>query len=208
LYALITNQGPIVRISPYELHINDPTFFDTLYQQNAHFDKYAWAVDGFAAFGAAIMTASHDLHRARRAPLNPFFSKAKVSSRQDIIHNNLSRLSSRISKLAETGKEFDIGAAVGAYVRDITNEFILGKTYDCLGKEDFDAAMVVVSQGAGSMWRLGKHVKWTSRLLQAVPPAWMMKVGSPESRGFFRHLEVRVYPHHHAHLSTGRPPRY
>src|ERR1700710_690667 len=83
------SQGPIVRISPYELHVNDPSFFEKLYRQDGRWDKYAWAQDAFMVKGAALCTSDHDLHKARRLPLNSFFSKVKVVSKQDLIRNNV-----------------------------------------------------------------------------------------------------------------------
>jgi len=39
---LMMTQGPIIRISPNELHIDDPEFFDQLYLRSGRRDKYAY----------------------------------------------------------------------------------------------------------------------------------------------------------------------
>jgi hypothetical protein len=49
--------GPIVRISPYELHINDPDYYDELYSGGSKKrDKYEWAAKLFGNSGSMLGT--------------------------------------------------------------------------------------------------------------------------------------------------------
>jgi hypothetical protein len=49
--------GPIVRINPYELHINDPEYYDELYSGGSKKrDKYAWAARLFGNSGSMLGT--------------------------------------------------------------------------------------------------------------------------------------------------------
>ncbi|GAB1740061.1 hypothetical protein NU219Hw_g4981t1 [Hortaea werneckii] len=70
--------GPIVRISPREVHIDDPAFFDTFYS-NSKLDKDAWFYRAFGDNGAAVGTASWEQHKARRGAMAKFFSSANVA---------------------------------------------------------------------------------------------------------------------------------
>lgn len=87
--------------------MHDVAFPDQLYRQDGIWDKYDWSVDAFATYGATMLTPQHELHKARRQPLNPFFSKARVNSRSDMIEGYLEKLCGRISAFVESGEQFN-----------------------------------------------------------------------------------------------------
>ncbi|KAI0146123.1 trichodiene oxygenase [Xylariaceae sp. FL1272] len=196
--------GPVVRISPHELHVNDPNFFDKIYQQDGVWDKYAWSVDAFGAPGSVLFTTNHELHKARRQPLNPFFSKVRVNNQVDMIEQHLAKLCDRITKFADSGDTFNLGAAVTAFVRDVAFEFILDKNYKGLDKEDFDFHMVTASSGSGQIWRLTKHVRFAGPLIKSIPIDWLVKHVEGDIKLFFQFMIENVA--HTKRLVASAPP--
>lgn len=190
ILVLPFRKGPIIRISPHELHVNDPAFIETAYRQDGIWHKYAWAVDAFAASGASIFTADHHVHKARRQPLGPLFSKARIAAHQDMIHRHLDKLCDRFSKFYHSNTQFNFGASITALARDVANDFILGKSYNSLEHEDFDIDMTIASQGGASMWRLTKHVRFVAPLMMSLPIDWVIKIADQRTKIFFRHLKV------------------
>lgn len=185
-----TNTGPIIRISPWELHVSDSAFFNTLYCQEGRWNRYAFAWDAWGAEGPTIHTVDHERHKARRKPLAPFFSKVKVASSQDMIQLRVARLCDRISDISKSGGKVNLGAAVTAMARDVAMEFILGKTYNSLDSEDFDVAVIHAARGAGPLWRITKHVGYVFHILNAIPLDWAMKISDDEMKTFFSHMKV------------------
>lgn len=176
--------------------MNDAAFFDTLYsRQDGIWHKYDWSVDAFATKGAAIWTADHTLHRNRRQPLSPFFSKVKVSSHQDMIVRRVQALFDRLSGFAASQETVDLGAAISAYVRDVINEYIFGKHYDDLGKENFDAGMVPAAHAGGLLWRTTKFIRFFGPLMRSIPPQWSMAISDPDMKEFFRFMIVSLDCH-------------
>lgn len=62
--------GPIVRITPFELHVQDSTFWNTLYTRPKT-DRYASMNGRFGNESSTITTSDYTLHRMRRGALNP-----------------------------------------------------------------------------------------------------------------------------------------
>lgn len=58
--------GPVVRITPHELHVSEPAFYDELYAGTSKKrDKYAWAYNLSLLSGSSWTTIEGSLHRNR-----------------------------------------------------------------------------------------------------------------------------------------------
>ena len=108
--------GPIVRINPDELHILDPSAYDSLYVE-----KWAKHPPPALAVGAGAMagTVSSALHKKRRAAFNPFFSKASINGRIGAVQNKVEKLCDRLTAANEKGEVVVLENAFTALVGDI-----------------------------------------------------------------------------------------
>lgn len=193
-YAAFDNDslmGPIIRISPQELHVSDPSFAETLYRQDGTWDKYAWSVNAFSAPDSTIFTVDHHVHKIRRQPLAPFFSKARVRNNLYRIEKHLDRLCARISGYVSSGEIFDMGAATTAFSRDISGDFVIGKDYNSLSEEDFGIDLMIAIQGAGQIWRTNKFLRFLIHLPGLMPMDLPMKFLKGAAKAFFEFKLVR-----------------
>lgn len=69
----------------------------------------------FATPQAAFGTNDHDLHRMRRAAINPFFSKASVRRLQPVIQERMDKLLERIKGFKTSGEPLTISLAYVAF---------------------------------------------------------------------------------------------
>lgn len=89
--------GPIVRITPWEIHVNDVEFLDDIYASSfRRRDKYAYQTRTLPVPLSVGGTIQHDLHRKRREALNPFFSKKSVQSLGPMISAKVDLLCKRL----------------------------------------------------------------------------------------------------------------
>ncbi|KAI0143700.1 cytochrome P450 [Xylariaceae sp. FL1272] len=201
------NYGPIVRISPQELHVNDPSFFSTLYNREGRWNKYDWAYDAHGTPLSTLSAIDHNVHKRRRAAINPFFSKGSVSRRQHIICNRTSLLCQRLDTF--TSRDVPLAAALGALAPDIATEFILGKSFENPRAPDFRAGVGNTLQESGAIWRITKHLRWYGSLIQAVPLSFIEKMGDQgiiECPRFVRDMENTAKEIHSSWLQTKGHP--
>ncbi|KAI0892237.1 cytochrome P450 [Annulohypoxylon nitens] len=112
--------GPIIRINPNELSIQDPEFYNEVYvsdirRRTDHYDVFA---KGLGFDDSFLLTTDHDLHRNRRKPFEAFFSKKGIASFQPAIARVALKLENRLTSL-EKGHVVRLDHAFSCYSGDI-----------------------------------------------------------------------------------------
>lgn len=77
--------GPVIRITPDEIHLSDPENLDKIHHLGSRYGKSAAFYGAFGTNNATFTTPSPDIHRVKRAALNPFFSRKKVLDLEEIV---------------------------------------------------------------------------------------------------------------------------
>ena len=111
--------GPIIRIGPDEVHVNDIAFYNEIYTNNIRRrDKsrlWFW-MDNVEAFGggATFTTIEHGRHRLRREALRSCFSRAKVSDMQGMVERKIESSRSNIMRWVGREEPLDLVNAMSA----------------------------------------------------------------------------------------------
>ncbi|CRG88438.1 hypothetical protein PISL3812_05468 [Talaromyces islandicus] len=130
--------GPIIRITPTELHVDDPDFFDVLYARDGRRNKYAYFSGRFGYASDSFSTIQHELHQLRRKPLSPFFSAKRIVDFQPVIRAKVEKLSRKLVDYASDGRVLPLSRAFMALTTDIITEYAFAKSYDQLDSPDFE----------------------------------------------------------------------
>lgn len=160
--------------------MKDSGFHEKIFRQDGRWQKYDWAYRPLTNKTASLPTIDHDLHKNRRAALNPFFSKQKVASLEVVIRNQIEKLAQRIEEYAASGNVLSIGTAYCALTMDIISEYSMGKSYANLEYPNFHQELVEAVSGFGTLWRIGKHFRLFS-LLVANIPIWIIRKLDPKA---------------------------
>ena len=182
--------GPIVRISPYELHIEAPDFYDALYTGPSNpREKWAFVMNQFGIPTAFISTVSHDLHRTRRAPVNHFFSKRSVLKLEPMIHGMVEKLSSRVAGFKGSDQPLNMKNASAALAMDVVTQYAFAKPYGALDDEEFAPQWPEAIEAFGERTYLNVYFPRIGNVMRRLP-LWVAKRLDPKTSSAIEFLIV------------------
>ncbi|KAI0112517.1 cytochrome P450 [Nemania sp. FL0031] len=137
LHKLHKTYGPIVRLSPDEVHISDTPWVDTLLAGAAHGtrDKYLPAAHQAGTPQGVFGTSAHNTHRRRRAALNPLFSKSCATRAEGLVYDKLDLLIKRIDTQITRDGYAEMRTAFVSFTTDVVSEYCLGQSFGLLQDE-------------------------------------------------------------------------
>jgi len=139
--------GPIVRIAPDELHIDDPEYWQEVYCNNSAarpIDKQEKLRDRFGLPDAIFSTPGAELHRSRRQAMAGFFSRQRLRETQSRVNQLVDRISQCVSKeYAGQNRVLDIGEMFSCLAVDIVTELCFRRCTNCTEAPNFKAPLVV-----------------------------------------------------------------
>ncbi|KAJ9607386.1 hypothetical protein H2200_008459 [Cladophialophora chaetospira] len=162
--------GPLVRINPEEVHIQDADYYDIVNAGSTHKrNKWTFFTSQSGLPQAAFATPDHTLHRMRRAALNPYFSKAKVRQLQPRIQSSLDNLLTRFHEFQESGKPMTVSLAYAALANDIVEEYAFARNDNRLMAHDFDPSFKEAGEAGAKIGHFVKQMPWVLTLMRLLP---------------------------------------
>lgn len=182
-------QGPIIRINPYEIHINDPEFIDDIYvgSSSRKTDKYPWAMVMFGNSSSVFSTTNHDLHRLRRAAVAPFLSTSSVQKLEPLVKSFANKAVLRLRDTRGSGAPTNLIDLYTALTSDIISQYAFGRPFNYLDRPG-------AAEELHQMWM---DTSETAHLVKQYPsilpvmenmPVWIVKLTKPVMLGI---LEMR-----------------
>ena len=170
--------GPIIRITPTELHINDPEFYDQIYSRNSRRDKYSYFSGRFGYASDSFSTIDHDVHRLRRKPLNPMFSAKRIGEFQPVIRENLEKLCQKIAQYQKDGQVVPLNRAWMAVTTDIITEYAFAESYNQVDSPNFQDTLHEALVAIYTTGQFALHFPIVFPILDRLPE-WFVLLAQP-----------------------------
>ncbi|KAI1817386.1 cytochrome P450 [Poronia punctata] len=164
--------GPIIRITPWELHISDPDFYDTIYpgaSSTRRTEKYWNLVRYFGLDLCLFSTIDHDLHKLRRGALSSLFGMNVVRSLQPVIQERVDAVMRRLAEYREKEKVVNANNMFAALTNDIVETYCFARCHHRIEHPDFDPQSREASFKGATSVHIMKHVWWVYTVISYLP---------------------------------------
>jgi cytochrome P450 len=190
-HGIDTAKGPIVRINPRELHVNDPYWYEEIYASGGRKrEKDPRFVVVFAAPQSIFATVSHDHHRARRGILNSYFSKRSVTKLEPLIQEKVDKLAQRFEQAYRDGTILRLETVFAALSADIVTHYSYGTSYEYLDDENFKNSVSDAVSGLSAMIHINRFFPILFASLRKIPP-WLIRTLHPSAADVID-LQVKI----------------
>jgi cytochrome P450 len=204
-------ESPIIRISPHELHVNDPDFYDVLFAgSHTKRDKPPTWSHAFSNIDSVFGTISHEKHRVRRSALNPLFSQSSLRKLEPLIQDKIDRLVSVFRRYQQTGEVLPMRAAFAALTSDIIADYCFGASENYIEAPGFNAVVLETTDSLTENMHITVQFQWLPRLMDSLPDKIvegmlgegmakfneLKRVSVSASRSYVENLLTTIKPQH------------
>jgi hypothetical protein len=183
-------KGPIVRISPWEVHIRDAEFYNELFTAKSKFNKMPHLSHRLGHPKATVDAIEHDYHRRRRAAVAPFFTRQKIIDFSPYTGSRINKLRTIFeTQYKGTGKVVCLNEVWGAYVTDVLTWYIYALSYDFLDYPGFEAPFTTAIHNLLYSIPFATSFPTLAKWLQKLPE-WMLVSLDPTMKPVFKFRHV------------------
>lgn len=168
-----------MRINPREVHIKNSGYYGRIYSNTHKVNKDRDFVVALGAPTSGAATMDHDLHRSRRALMNPYFSKRSIADMEPMMHERIGRLCERLSDAAAAGtKRLGLDSAFSALTSDIIMRRFYGYDMGYLDAPGFRSVIMSAFMGTVALWHASRFFPRIVGALQHAP-LWLLRLMNP-----------------------------
>ncbi|KAJ6021662.1 cytochrome P450 [Penicillium herquei] len=169
----------VVRVTPNEVHFNDPEFIDMVYPGPARkTNKPIWFAQRTGTPHSIVSTPDHSLHRQRRNALNSFFSVASIRRLEPIMKTYMKKMFKILDKAGNTGQILHMHHLFKACASDVITVYAFGECFNFLDQPDHGRSFFESTDVFFYLTHIFGLVPWLVHYVQNMP-SWLVKLLLP-----------------------------
>lgn len=138
-------------------------------------DRYKVREHDFGVPNSIHSTTDHDVHKARRRPLAPLFSKREVAAREKMVQDKIDLACKKLETIRGTNKSLDLRLLFFCLGMDVLTEYSFPQGINFLGQDELVPAWRDMIAGALRKFMFFKHFHILWSIVKAIPQKQMLK---------------------------------
>ncbi|KAL4797409.1 cytochrome P450 [Aspergillus venezuelensis] len=184
--------GPIIRITPNEIHLSNPENCEKIHFVGSRFIKDPGFYGAFGIDKSIFTTVNPEVHRIKRTALNPFFARKKVLDLEDVVQEKAQKLITRMKKAFDSGDGIDVHHGFRAISIDAITDYAFDNCYDFLDKEDFGIEWFNDFRDMGPAIWFFQQFPSIQQVALCIPYWLATYLSGPLARMMFQHMSSRA----------------
>ncbi|KAI1741367.1 cytochrome P450 [Xylaria scruposa] len=178
--------GPIVRINPDEVHLDDPDMLDTIFPgAGRRTNKPDVVGKRTGTPNSMVATMDHDMHRRRRNAVNAFFSTASIRRLEPIMKEHIERMLLKITEYGNAGGPVQLHHLFKACTSDVIMTYAFGDSFGFLDEPDLGRPYFEATDMFFGLTHLFGHATWLAVVVQSLP-IWAIAAFVPSLRELWK----------------------
>ena len=171
--------GDVVRITPDEVHLTNPNHYEVIYSVGS---KYAKVTQFYGALGAGYSTFTaglNEVHKPRRARLDPFFSRRNVLKLEYLVQTRSEKLLEIMTSKFSRNEAVDLHHAFRSISVDVISDYAFGESYELLSRDDLGREFFDLTWGIGLTFWIFQPWPGIQAFALSLPPNVAKKMSKP-----------------------------
>ncbi|KAK3331800.1 cytochrome P450 [Cercophora scortea] len=184
--------GPIVRISPNEVSLSDPSDYDKIYNVSSGFFKDPDFYNvGTGTDNAMFSQPSNEVHRRMRAPLSPAFSRKSILEIEDLVQAKVDKLCAILQRNIDRGVGTNLEQIFPSISLDIVTDYLFDDCWNFLDDENIGWFFDIMRSNAPRMYNM-QQFPWLDKPTRKLMPVWIAKLFEPRIVNFLQFHQKNV----------------
>ncbi|KAI0765260.1 cytochrome P450 [Fomes fomentarius] len=194
LEELHERYGPVVRISPDQLHFNTLAAYDDIYLHGHKFTKDPRTYLKINQSDSSLCIIDLREIKIRRDILGPLFSRRAIMQLEHVVLSKVSRLLEQLGHYAAAGKPANIRRACRSAALELIIAYCFASHEDFVTAPDFSHQFVVESEMTFPLFHHFVHFPWMTPLLvlKTLVASWL-KSGEGVLYGSYGRLKSKIH---------------
>lgn len=166
--SLFEKHGPIVRVGPNEVVVNDPTIISLIYGVRSTFQKPPTAIlSQNYGFPNMFSSITREEHKQNRKPVSKIYTANAILNNRSLAKCIQDRLDAVFTIIDRNqGNAVDIFAVAGCFALDVVSFLVYGKSFKSLDGENLEMGESIRHLSSASLrflrfaWLFGYFTTW------------------------------------------------